>query len=249
MSTAVRACRRELRRMAAGRFRRVALLVVGAVAMLTGFVLIHAGASSILLETQRGADGYVMGGPVAYSTSSYAVVSDSYRPGSAAHWFIARGLLGTVRVRVHSSGRVLVGIASEAAANRYLSGVAREEAMRLDPGRSEFRTVAGGPPVAAPSASQIWVASAMGSGDHALTWPVRSGSWRIVLMNAAGTPNVAAEIRVGASLPHVLAIGVVLLGAGVLTLLLGVGAMYASARIRPADMTATAGEGLVPTEG
>jgi hypothetical protein len=150
---------------------------------------------------------------------------------------------------VHSSGRVLVGIASEAAANRYLSGVAREEAMRLDPGRSEFRTVAGGPPVAAPSASQIWVASAMGSGDHALTWPVRSGSWRIVLMNAAGTPNVAAEIRVGASLPHVLAIGVVLLGAGVLTLLLGVGAMYASARIRPADMTATAGEGLVPTEG
>ena len=249
MSTAVRACRRELRRTAAGRFRRVALLVVGAVAMLAGFVLIHAGASSILLETQRGADGYVMSRPTGYSTPTYALVSDSYRPGSAQHWFVSGGLLGTVRIRIHSDRRVFVGIASEAAANRYLSGVAREEATRLDPGKSEFRTVAGGPPVAAPSASQIWVASASGSGDQTLTWPVRSGNWRIVLTNAAGTPNVAADLRVGARLPHVLAIGVVLLGAGLLTLLLGVAAMYASARIRPADMTATAGESLVPTGG
>ncbi len=249
MSTAVRACRRELRRTAAGRIRRVALLVVGAVAMLAGFVLIHAGASAILLGTQRGTDGYVMSGPTGYSTPAYALVSDSYRPGSAQHWFVSSGLLGTVRIRVHSDRRVFVGIASEAAANRYLSGVAREEAMWLDPGRSEFRTIAGGPPAAAPSASQIWVASASGSGDQALTWPVRSGNWPIVLMNAAGTPNVAAEIRVGASLPHVLAIGVALLCAGILTLLLGVGAMYATARIRPADMTATAGEDSVPTEG
>ena len=184
--------------------------------------------------------------PASYSTSTYALVSDSYRAGTANDWFVARDLLGTVRINVHSTQPVFIGIAPEAAVNSYLAGVAREEATGLDAARSEFRTRPGGPPSAAPTTSRIWVASATGSGDQILTWTAQSGNWRIVLMNAAGTPNVAAELSVGARFPHLLTIGIAALGAGILILLLAAGGVYSGARHRYPISRAAAGGGESP---
>ena len=223
---------------------RVVLIVIASIAALIGVGLAIAGATAIVVDqTQRDADGYVMTDPASYSTSTYALVSDSYRAGTANDWFVARDLLSTVRIRVHSDRPVFIGIAPEAAVNSYLAGVAREEATGLDAARSEFRTRPGGPPSSAPTTSRIWVASATGSGDQILTWTAQSGNWRIVLMNAAGTPNVAAELSVGARFPHLLTIGIATLGAGILILLLAAGGVYWGARRRyPISRAAVGGD-------
>ena len=226
---------------------RVVLIVIASIAALIGVGLAIAGATAIVVDqTQRDADGYVMTDPASYSTSTYALVSDSYRAGTANDWFVARDLLGTVRIHVHSTQPVFVGIAPESAVNAYLAGVAREEATGLDAARSEFRTVQGGPPSSAPTTSRIWVASATGSGDQILTWTAQGGNWRIVLMNAAGTPNVAAELSVGARFPHLLTIGIATLGAGILILLLAAGGVYGGARHRYPISKAAAGSGETP---
>jgi hypothetical protein len=76
------------------------------------------------------------------------------------------------------------------------------------------------------------VVSARGAGEQALTWKVRDGSWRLVVMNAGGAPRVAADVSVGARLPHLLAYGFGLLGGAVVLLAAGAGLVYLGARGR-----------------
>jgi hypothetical protein len=53
---------------------------------------------------------------------------------------------------------------------------------------------------------------------RSLTWETRSGSWSVVMMNADASPNVAAEVSAGASLPQALWIGIGVLVVGLLLL-------------------------------
>jgi hypothetical protein len=93
-----------------------------------------------------------------------------------------------------------------------------------------LRTGRGTP--AAPATQSIWAARTQGAGERTLTWHVRDGSWQVVMMNAAGTPRVTAEVSVGARLPHLLAYGFWLLGAAVVLLAAGAGLVYLGARGR-----------------
>lgn len=215
---------------------RIALLVLASLGAVIGFGLTVAGLTAIALDlTERDSTGYLMSTTATYSTPTHALVSDNYRTGTANDWFVAQDLLGSIRIRVHSNRPVFIGIAPEAAANSYLSGASRAEATRFDARNSDFRTIPGGAPTVAPGASHIWVASATGTGEQTLSWPVQNGNWRIVLMNADGGANVAAQLSIGARFPHLLTIGVVVLGAGILILLLGAGGIYAAStrRARP----------------
>lgn len=79
-----------------------------------------------------------------------------------------------------------------------------------------------------PTAKHLWAARAVGSGTQTLSWSPRNGDWRIVVMNANGSAGVRADLAVGARFPHLLWIGIGLLGGGVLLLLLGGGGIYAA---------------------
>jgi hypothetical protein len=59
-----------------------------------------------------------------------------------------------------------------------------------------------------------------------------AGSYRIVVMNANGSAGIHTELAVGARFPHLLGIGLGVLGAGVLLLVAGGAGLYAGVRRR-----------------
>ncbi len=211
--------------------RRVAAVVLASLGGLIALVAIAAAGTGIVLDqTQRDASGYLMTPARAYSTSTYALVSAGYRGGTSNEWFVARELLGTVRIRVAATRPVFVGIAPESDVQRYLGSVARAQGSQFDARSSDFLVRPGGPPSSPPAAERFWSASASGAGGTTLTWVPQAGNWRIVLMNADGTRAVNANVSVGARLPHLLTIAIAVLGGGILLLLLSGGGLYAAVR-------------------
>ena len=84
---------------------RVLAVVLGSVLALVAAALLVAGGIAVVLDqTQRDASGYLMTGASAYDTSTYALVSDSYRTGSAGEWIVPRSLLGKVRIETGEHG-------------------------------------------------------------------------------------------------------------------------------------------------
>ena len=206
---------------------RVAAALLASLAALLGIAAIAAGATAVVFDqTQRDASGYLTSESAPYSTGTYALESRNYDAGASVLGPLARGLLGTVRIHSESGRAVFVGIAPANAAGAYLANVAHAEADDLGARSANFRISPGGAPSTAPGAQHFWVASATGAGAQTLTWKIRSGNWRVVVMNADGTRRVASDLSIGAVLPHLLTIGIVALGTGLLILLLSGGALF-----------------------
>lgn len=216
----------QIRRWGAGRAIAAACASLGVV---IGVVAFAAGVTGIVLDqTQRDANGYIMTAPTGYSSSTYAIVSAGYRAGTA-EGSVPRDLLGTVRVRVSASVPVFIGIGPQHAVDAYLSGVARAEGATLA-GNRVLTVQRGRAPSAPPTTERFWVARTAGSGTHTLSWAPRRGDWRVVLMNADGSRGVQTTVSIGARLPHLLPISVAVLGAGILLLLTGAGAVHLAVR-------------------
>jgi hypothetical protein len=206
---------------------RILALVVAGITALFGIAAVAAGGTGIVLDqTQRDSSGYVMTSPTSYSTGTHAIVSASYRAGTANDWFVTRDLLGTVRVRVNSSHPVFVGIAPESAVNSYMANVAHAQGDNLSTRSRDYRVYPGGAPSAPPGTQRFWSASASGAGQHTLAWTPQNGTWRIVVMNADGSRGVAADVSVGARMPNLLTIAIAVLGGGLLLLSMCAGALY-----------------------
>lgn len=208
-----------------GAWRAAAVVISSLIALLGLAALVGATAAVVLDQTQRDHDGYLSTGTTNYSTDTYALVSDSYRAGTAADWFAAREILGKVRITVTSSHPVFLGVAPAAKASSYLAGIRREQGPSFEPDRfgtashGDFQTVAGGAPRTAPANATIWAASTTGAGTHTLVWTPKNGDWRVVLMNADASAGVNADMSIGAKFPHLLAIGLAVGGIGLLLLL------------------------------
>ena len=141
-------------------------------------------------------------------------------------------MLGTVRIRTESVTPVFVGIGPASEVETYLAGVRREVSERAAAHPGDFRLHAGGAPSGPPTVERFWVARAVGSGTHLLSWTPAQGSWRVVLMNPDGSAGVRAELAAGARFPHLLGVGLGMLGGGLVLLLVGGGVMLAAVRRR-----------------
>jgi hypothetical protein len=212
---------------------RVTAIVFGAIGALLGLGLTTAGVVALVFGgTQRDADGYVLAPDESLSTETYAITSegvDIHLEG-VPDWVVNPESLGTIRVNaVSEDGEALfVGIAPEAEVDAFLADVAHEEFHGLGgPGTA----VAGNTEAGRPDGVDIWVASATSTDTATVTWSMTDGRWALVVMNADASPGVAVDMTVGARVDWLDELGIGLLVAGLL--LLGAGVLTITLAARP----------------
>jgi uncharacterized protein DUF4389 len=196
-----------------GRGGRVALYVLGSIAALLSLVfLAGGGVLTVVDQTQRDDDGFLMSPTEDFSTATYAIVSESADVDFGGSDRAADAFLGTVRIRSESVRPVFVGIASDTDVAGYLDGVEHSVVTKLDNPRYDDRE--GGAPASPPEDETFWAASTSGSGEQTLEWDPEEGSWSAVVMNEDGSRGVAAELSIGAELDQLLWIGIGMLVVG-----------------------------------
>lgn len=215
---------RETPRVAGWTAGRVTGVLLGSLVAVVSVLLLIGGFAMTVADTAlRDSAGYVTTTERPTNSSGYAVALTSVvidaPPGASA---LPQRVLGQIRLRVTPSARgipVFVGIASSAAVDRYLGGVARTVTQAQSGSNVDLP---GSAPTAAPTRLAIWDASASGTGTQELRWVPRAGDWAVVVMNADGTAGVAATASVGATLPWLGRTGTALLVGGLVLLAGGV---------------------------
>ena len=219
--------------------RRTPLIVLGAVLLAIGCLTALTGAA---LAAFFGSGDRLSTGSHPVSTATRALVSEvSELDGVGA---VTRGqdkVEIDVTARVGGRG-VFVGIARAADVDRYLAGADVDVVTDLEvsPFGLTTRRQTGTAVPPAPAAQDIWVARAeAASGTARLSWPVQDGDYRIVLMNADASPVVDADARFALVLPS-------LHGAGVITLIAGLGVTLLGALLLTLGLSASRSAGSPP---
>ena len=84
--------------------------------------------------------------------------------------------------------------------------------------------------LASPLDQSFWVAEADGRSAAETTWKIRDGSYRIVVMNADGSPGIAVDGEFGVHVPRLTAIATTALAGGLILVVSGIVLVVAGAR-------------------
>ena len=206
---------------------RVLTVVLASLLFLVGGGLLAGGATlGIAGGTLRNDQGFLMSPTETLGTTSYAIASEplTIDPGESGDW-VPESVIGefSVEATAPAGQEIFIGVARTADAAAYLAGVEHATLEDIEGVDSDpvYRDNDGGAPDVPPgdaSLADIWVASASGAGEQQLTWDSESGDWTIVLMNADGTADVAADVAIGAEVPILWAVVIGLLVTGALLL-------------------------------
>jgi len=199
----------------------IAAIVIGCLMLLPGLgMLAGGGAIAIAQAVATDDDGY-------FSFTIERVESDGVAiatthlwlddiEGDASPW-VLDWLDLDVRLRVEgarSTDDVFVGIARSADVEDYLDGAAYSEVVELDNRVARYRDLAGSVSIAPPVDQGFWTVSSTGGGEQEIEWEARGGRWSVVVMNADGSTDVAADVEIGAKSGAVTPVAVMLLVIG-----------------------------------
>jgi hypothetical protein len=204
----------------------VVALVIGVLVLLPGLALAGIGGAGLWLNAHRDTAGFVTT-PQRLITSPTAAITaedvDLRLDRGTATWATS-GRLGTLRVRVTAAdGRPLfVGVAGQSAVNSWLGTVAHDQVTDIGSGQVEYVRHTGSANAGIPGDQTFWSGKSSGSGTLELRWPIQTGQWALVIMQADGTAGVQARVDVGASIPALTGVAVGLLVAGLIVLGIGI---------------------------
>ncbi len=204
---------------------RVVALIVGAVLALTAAGLLVGGFGTLWADrVARDADGYLTSPTRTLSTAQYAIVSERIEMNTPqASWALPDRWLGTVRLRATAAaGPVFVGVGPASDVSGYLSSVGYSTVTNLTARTTTYREHAGGAPASTPGEATFWASSVTGTGTQTLSWKPQPGQWTIVVMNADGSGGVAVSASIGATVPLLGWLWVVLVVSGLVLLVIGV---------------------------
>lgn len=128
----------------------------------------------------------------------------------------------TLRVSASGDKPLFIGVGQDLDVRDYLSGTAHTRLIQFDPpatfGTQELR---GDTKKLTPPGELDWWVAQSAPGAQAVTWPIQDGVYDVVVMNADGTPAVGAQVTFGVEVHRLFGICLLVLGAGVVVLALG----------------------------
>src|SRR3954451_976699 len=213
---------------------RIIAVVAGSVFVLGGLAGLGLGGVGVVVDrTVRDSAGFLTTPSETFTTSSYAVTSERIDINTDTSSLPER-LLGDARVTAVApqGSQVFVGVASSQNVRQFLRGVPYKVVSRFDNG-PVYRSVPGTAAASRPASADIWVASSSGAGTQKITWPVKNGTWTIVVMNADGARGVSADVSAGLTAPVLSNIASALVWTGAAVLLVGVVLLALALLIRP----------------
>ena len=206
----------------AGSGRQLTLTIIGGILAVIGGL---ASAAAIALIAVFGSSGSLDSGSHQVTTSASALITDVNHIQNTSG---VGAITGWPTVRLTASGGnasgVFIGIGRAADVDRYLAAVGFDEATDFSVRPFELTTTRhpGDASAAPPTGQTFWVASADSRTVANLTWKVQNGDYRIVVMNADGSPNVNTQVRIELTLPNAFQISLIVLASGLLVVGIGV---------------------------
>jgi hypothetical protein len=230
---------------------RVALLVGAGVASLLALTALAVGGLALWGDSQKDERGYISTDSERFAASSHALATESLDIDlDGAEGLVDATGLGDIRLDVapQTGKPVFVGIARTHQVSAYLADVSHSTVTDLDyePFEASYSPQAGERSPARPGGERIWAASAEGAGPQTLTWEAEDGDWSIVVMNADGSPGVAADISTGAKFPFLTAVGWSAIGGGAILLIAAAGLTVLAVRPPRSGTRGTPATGLAP---
>lgn len=176
---------------------RLAAVIAGGLILLLSAMSAVSGAGLSWASSKQDDAGYYTTDTERLAASTSAISTDDLDVDGVP------GALGKVRINVAAvNGKPLfAGIARTRDVDAYLRGTAHTTLtdIDVDPFDARYRDEPGTGQPARPQDQRFWVATSDGS--RPLDWKIKDGTYSVVLMNADGSPGVAARVSAGASLP------------------------------------------------
>jgi hypothetical protein len=138
-----------------------------------------------------------------------------------------------------SAGKpVFVGVGQDLDVASYLGTSAYTRVVRLNvPPKFDTQEMKGGlTTLNPPGGLDWWTVKAAGQGKQSVSWPMADGSYDVVAMNADGSPGVDVRLTLGMRLPGLFGTCLVVFGAGIVLLVLGLLLMLVRRRQPPAPV-------------
>jgi hypothetical protein len=184
----------------ANRTARILAIVIGLIVALGGLLLAGVGVALLGLF---GSDGKAESGTHRFASANAALVAsiDDIRDIKSATDVIGEPRLD---LAVRSPRRAFVGGGPARQVDRYLasSPIDRVTDFDVDPFKLVKHRRDGSKRPSPPATQRFWVARASGR-KAALSWKLRDGDYRVVVMNADGSRPVATVGEAELTLPHV----------------------------------------------
>ena len=207
--------------------QRIALVAAGAVLTAVGGILAVGGGAVVAVT---GTDGTLSSGHHPVSSATSALVTDQGDIDEGGAGFVADP---SIEIAVQDSDQpVFVGIGPSEAVDRYLAGASVETVTDFEVRPFELTTTVrdGSAQLESPLDQSFWVAQADGRTAAGTTWRIREGSYRIVVMNADGSPGIEVDGRFGLHVPRLTAIARTALAGGLILVVTGIVLVIAGAR-------------------
>lgn len=201
---------------------RIVGAVMGSILVLGSLTMLSVGGTAFVADRALRDDGYVTTGQQDLSATTSVLVTDDVTVDDMgiAGSTLLRSTVGDIRTRVTPVGdttAVFIGIAPADAVQRLLADSTYTTVT--DPvGDPAYTVHRGAQATDKLLASDVWVASARGSGQQSLVWEPAEGSWTLVVIDPTGRQGLAVKADIGAEAPALTTVAVTLIVIGLVTL-------------------------------